>query len=119
MPAFQMVLDAGFRKGKASVAQWFTDIISLPNFKKSLGNVKSCAKSLKPPGDEKAAPAKTPAKKEEKDEFDDLFGDDDDNGEAAKKAAAKAKEANAKGKKAKKPVIAMSIVFLEVKPLDD
>ena len=112
-----MVLDAGFRKGKASVAQWFTDIISLPNFKKSLGNVKACAKSLKPPGDDKAAPAKAPAKKEEKDELDDLFGDDDDNGEAAKKAAAKAKEA--KGKKAKKPVIAMSIVFLEVKPLDD
>jgi elongation factor 1-beta len=73
---------------------------------------------LKPPGDAKAAPAKASAKKEEKDELDDLFGDDDDDGEAAKKAAAKAKEA-AKGKKEKKKVIAMSIVFLEVKPLDD
>jgi len=73
---------------------------------------------LKPPGDAKAAPVKAPAKKEEKDELDDLFGDDDDDGEAAKKIAAKAKEA-AKGKKEKKKVIAMSIVFLEVKPLDD
>ena len=76
-----MVLDAGFRKGKASVAQWFTDIISLPNFKKSLGNVKACAKSLKPPGDDKAAPAKAApkaaAKKEEEEK------------PAAKKPAAK------------------------------
>lgn len=49
--------------------------------------------------------------------MDDLFGDDDDDGEAAKEAAKKAKEAA--GKKKKKVVIAMSLVMLEVKPLDD
>ena len=49
----------------------------------------------------------------------DLFGDDDEeDAEAAKKAAAAAKEAAA-GKKKKKEVIAMSLVMLEVKPLDD
>lgn len=47
--------------------------------------------------------------------MDDLFGDDDD-GDAAKEAAAKVK---ADTKKKKKVVIAMSIVLLEVKPLDD
>jgi elongation factor 1-beta len=49
----------------------------------------------------------------------DLFGDDDEeDAEAAKKAAAKAKESAAAGKKKKKVVIAMSLVMLEVKPLD-
>lgn len=49
--------------------------------------------------------------------MDDLFGDDDeDDGAAAKAAAAKAKEG---AKKKKKVVIAMSLVMLEVKPLDD
>lgn len=56
-------------------------------------------------------------KKDEVDEMD-LFGDDEDDGEAAKKAAAEAKE-KAQGKKEKKKVIAMSLVMLEVKPLDD
>lgn len=56
-------------------------------------------------------------KKEEDVEMDDLFADDGDDGaEAAKKAAAAAKD---KGKKKKKEVIAMSLVMLEVKPLDD
>ena len=51
-------------------------------------------------------------------DMDDLFGDDDPaDAEAAKKAAEAAK-AGAKGKK-KKVVIAMSLVLLEVKPLDD
>ena len=57
-------------------------------------------------------------KKEEKadDDFDDLFGDDDaDDAKAAKEAAEKAKEG---AKKKKKVVIAMSLVLLEVKPLD-
>jgi elongation factor 1-beta len=48
--------------------------------------------------------------------MDDLFGSDDDDGAAAKEAAKKAKDAA--GKK-KKVVIAMSLVMLEVKPLDD
>lgn len=55
-------------------------------------------------------------KKEEDDDLD-LFGDDDEDAEAAKKAAAAAKD---KAKKAKKPKpAAMSLVMLEVKPLDD
>ena len=57
-------------------------------------------------------------KKEEKAAADDdldLFGDDDDDGAAAAAAAAAAKA----GKKKKKVVIAMSLVMLEVKPLDD
>lgn len=58
-------------------------------------------------------------KKEEEVEVDDLFGDDDDDDEAAKKAAADAKKKAQDKKKPKKPVIAMSLVMLEVKPLDD
>ena len=57
-------------------------------------------------------------KEEKKDdvEMDDLFGDDDEaDAEAAKKAAEAAK---AGAKKKKKQVIAMSLVLLEVKPLD-
>merc|ERR1712127_155451 len=67
-------------------------------------------------GDKKGA--KKEAKKEE-DELDDLFGEEDeDEAQAARFAAVAAKEA-AKGKKAKKTVIAMSLVMLEVKPMDD
>lgn len=59
---------------------------------------------------------KKDAKKEDDMEMDDLFGDDDEaDAEAAKKAAAAAKEG---AKKKKKVVIAMSLVLLEVKPLD-
>merc|ERR1712127_7669 len=60
-------------------------------------------------------------KKEEKkakdDDMDDLFGSDDEDAAAAAAAAAKAKAVA--GKKPKKVVIAMSLVMLEVKPLDD
>ena len=57
---------------------------------------------------------KKETKKDDDDDLD-LFGDDDDDGEAAKKAAEAAKAS----KKKKKVVIAMSLVMLEVKPLDD
>lgn len=60
---------------------------------------------------------KEAAKKEDDLDMDDLFGDDDGDAEAAKKAAAAAKAGAAKKKK--KEVIAMSLVMLEVKPLDD
>ena len=63
-----------------------------------------------------APAAKKPAAKKD-DEMDDLFGDDDGDAEAAA-AAAKAAKEQAAGKK-KKEVIAMSLVMLEVKPLDD
>jgi hypothetical protein len=58
---------------------------------------------------------KKSAKKDD-DELD-LFGDDDEgDAEAAKQAAAAAKEG---AKKKKKEVVAMSIVMLDVKPVDD
>lgn len=60
---------------------------------------------------------KKEAKKEEEDDDLDLFGDDNEEDAAAAKAAAEA--AKAKAKKPKKVVIAMSLVMLEVKPLDD
>lgn len=62
-----------------------------------------------------ATEAKKPAKKD--DDFDDLFDDDEEDDGAAKAAAEAAKKA-AEGKKKKKVVIAMSLVMLEVKPLD-
>ena len=70
-------------------------------------------------GPPSGAPASAPAKKAEKPADDDLdlFGDDDDEDAAAAAAAAKANAA--KAKKPKKVVIAMSLVMLEVKPLDD
>ena len=65
-----------------------------------------------------AAPKKEAVKKPAADDDDmDLFGDDDADAEAAKAAAAKVKAAAQA--KPKKVVIAMSIVMLEVKPLDD
>jgi len=83
-----------------------------------------CAKSLKPAGvaddaPKTEAPAKAEKKEAAKKEDDDLdlFGDDDEaDAEAAKKIAEAAKE-KAKGK-AKKVVIAQSLVMFEVKPLD-
>lgn len=56
-------------------------------------------------------------KKDDDVDMDDLFGDDDGDAEATKKAAQAAKDAAKKKKK--KEVIAMSLVMLEVKPLDD
>lgn len=66
----------------------------------------------------KVEPVKAAPKKVEEVDEDDLFGsDDEDDAEAAKKAAQAVKDASKK--KVKKPVIAMSLVMLEVKPVDD
>ena len=119
--------------------------MSLPSVVKSCGYVKLCEKAFKQwDPNAKVEPIKAPAetqkggakggdkkggdkkggkgkkeepKKEEDDDFD-LFGDDDDDS-AAVAAAAKAKAEADKKKKKKKEVIAMSIVLLEVKPMDD
>ena len=57
-----------------------------------------------------------PKKKDDDVDMDDLFGDDnEEDAEAAKKAAAAAKDK----KKKKKKEAEMSMVMLEVKPLDD
>jgi elongation factor 1-beta len=62
--------------------------------------------------------AKKEAKPAAADDDMDLFGDDNEDDVAAA-AAAKASAEAAKAKKPKKVVIAMSLVMLEVKPLDD
>ena len=103
--AFQLVLDAGFRKGVSDIGKWFEAFVALPQVVKSAGHIKSCAKALKPASDSKKAPAAAaPAKKADDDL--DLFGtDDEDEAQAARFAAVAAKEA-LKGKKPKKVVIA-------------
>ena len=108
-PAFQLIFDAGFRKGRANIAKWFESFIALPQVVASAGQIKCCSKALKPSGSEEATggkpakPAKKEAKKADDLEMDDLFGDDDDGGAAAKAAAEAAKKGK---KKEKKPVIA-------------
>merc|ERR1712048_634464 len=63
---------------------------------------------MKPQAPGKPTEAAAPKKMEEADDIDDLFGDD--GGEPAPKVVVKKKE--------KKKAVAMSIVFLEVKPLE-
>jgi translation elongation factor EF-1beta len=63
--------------------------------------------------------AKVAASKKEAEDLDDLFGDDDEDEDAAKAVAAAAKAKATAAAKPKKVVIAMSLVMLEVKPLDD
>jgi|TARA_B110000305_G_C19187184_1_gene514859 translation elongation factor EF-1beta len=73
----------------------------------------------KPAKGGKGKGGKKEAKKEE-DDLDDLFGDDnEDDAEAAKAIAQATKDKAAAKKKVKKVAIAMSLVMLEVKPLDD
>ena len=136
----QTVFDGGVRKAIPHVTEWFERIVSLPSFVKSCGYIKLSEKAFKQ-WDPKAKvePIKAPAgetakggkggkggkgkkeepKKKDDDEDFDLFGDDDDDGAAAAAVAAKVKAEAAAGKKKKKVVIAMSLVLLEVKPLDD
>ena len=88
----------------------------MPEVVKAAGHIKVCENAILPIG--AVALKRASAKKE--DDLDDLFGDDDADEEsaaAAKKVAEIAKEAAKK--KVKKEVIAMSLVMLEVKPLDD
>ena len=70
-------------------------------------------------GKKGAKGGKKEEKKAKEDDMDDLFGSDDDDDGAAAAAAAAAKAAATKAKKPKKVVIAMSLVMLEVKPMDD
>jgi len=112
--AFQLCFDAGFRKSISDLNKWFEAFTKLPEVVQAAGNIKSCAVALKPPG------AKEEKAEAEDDDDLDLFGDEDEgDAEAAKKAAAAAKEKAQGGAKKKKVVTAMSLVMLEVKPLDD
>jgi hypothetical protein len=110
MLAFQTVFDEGFRKAMPNLSKWFMNFVAHPSIVKTFGNIKPCAKAMKP---------FDPTSKDEDEDDLDLFGDDNEEDAAeAKKAAEKAKEAN-QAKKAKKVVIAQSLVMFEVKPLDD
>jgi len=116
--AFEALSKAGNISAEThpNVFAWFTLVSKFSDAVKktwAAAAAGGAAKGGKGKGGKKEAP-----KKEEKDDMDDLFGSDDDDGAAAKAAAAAAK-AKAQGGKKKKEVIAMSIVFLEVKPLDD
>jgi len=136
----QTIFDGGYRKAIPHVAEWFERIVGLPSFVRTCGYIKMSEKAFKQwDPNAKVEPIKAPAaggksdnkggkkggkgkkeepKKDDDVDMDDLFGDDDeDDGAAAKAAAAKAKEQTKK--KEKKKVIAMSLVLLEVKPLDD
>lgn len=67
---------------------WFKKISANPKFVKIFGNIKLAEKSVYALPEEKISEA-LPAKKD--DEMDDLFGDDDNDAEAAKAAASAAK----------------------------
>jgi len=89
-----------------------------PQFVGRLGHVKPAEKALKAfdPSSVVEAPKEEESANKDED-IDDLFGGDDDDGAGAK-AAAEAAKAAAK-KKEKPKAVAMSLVMLEVKPLDD
>ena len=117
--AFQSVFDTAVRKAMPNVSAWFARCVGLPYFVGRLGYIKMTDKAMKAfDPNAKPEPVAAPAKEEDSDL--DLFGsEDEEDAEAAKKAAAAAKEAAKGGKKEKKKAIAMSLVMLEVKPLDD
>jgi len=72
--AFQTTLDAGFRKAMPNVANWVERVVKLPQVVAQMGNVKFCAKAIKPtlteaPKKEQPKPqAKKETGKEEEDE---------------------------------------------------
>jgi glutathione S-transferase/translation elongation factor EF-1beta len=119
--AFQTVFDAKYRKSMPALSAWFERCVGLPSFVRRLGYVKMTENAFKawdPKAKVEPVKAAAPAKKAD-DYMDDLFGSDDEDDGAAAAAAAAAKAAATKAKKPKKVVIAMSLVMLEVKPMDD
>lgn len=103
-PAFQLVLDAGFRKGMKNAGDWFDRFRAIPEVVKAAGNIQPCGKALKQADDAKAAKA-TPAKEapaakaEAADDDLDLFGDDAGDDVAAAKAVIDAAKKTKKDKK--------------------
>ena len=100
---YQTTFGSEFFTKLPAVAAWLERIVGLPSFVRRFGYVK---KSSKAPA---AAAAATPAAAKDDDDDLDLFGDDEE---------VAAKPAKIEIKKKKKEVIAMSLVMLEVKPLD-
>ena len=95
---------------------WFALVFKFTDEVKGTWPAAGGAAKGKEGGKGKKGKGKKEEKKADDDEMD-LFGDDSDDGEAAKKAAAAVKASAVK--KPKKVVIAMSLVMLEVKPVDD
>lgn len=119
--AFEALSKSGMISAEThpNVFAWFTLVSKFSDAVKNTWAAGGADKAGAKGGKGKAKGGKKDTKKEEKDDMDDLFGSDDDDGAAAKAAAAAAAAKAKGGKKEKKKVIAMSIVFLEVKPLDD
>jgi elongation factor 1-gamma len=46
--AYQLVLDAEFRKTTPNATQWFTHVANLPEIRKRAGAVKACHVGVKP-----------------------------------------------------------------------
>ena len=116
--AFEALSKAGMVNAEThpNVFAWFALVSKFSDKVKATwaaGGAPAAGGKGKGKGGKKEAP-----KKEAEVDEDDLFGDDDDDGAGAAAAAAAAKAAKDK-KKVKKVVIAMSIVMLEVKPMDD
>lgn len=108
--AFQTVISPdGFGKAAPNLVRWFAAFCAEKSVVARFGIIKSCTKPIKvgEAGESNAAPAK-----KDDDDFDDLFGGDDD------AAATPKPKIEIVKKKEKKKVIAMSLVMLEVKPLD-
>lgn len=47
-PAFQLCLDAGFRKAMPELARWFEKMAKLPVVVGRVGYIKACSKALPP-----------------------------------------------------------------------
>ena len=113
---YQTLFDASYYENYPDVCSWLERIVNLPSFVRRFGYLKKPFVDAAPVA-QAAAPAKKEAKAADDDDLD-LFGSDDEDDGAAAKAAAEAAKKAAEGKKKKKVVIAMSLVMLEVKPLD-
>ena len=103
---YQVTFGAEFFENMETAADYLERIMGLPSFVRRFGYVKRGANA---PAASTGAVVAAPAKKAD-DDLDDLFGDDDEPKEASKPKIVV--------KKPKKVVIAMSLVMLEVKPLD-
>jgi len=114
IPAFQTVLDAGFRKSMANFSGWFARCTGNQGFINVVGIIKPIEKAMGAFDPNAKAASAAPAKADDDDL--DLFGDDDDEDAAA---AAKAAAEAAKSKKKKEKPPEMSLIIFEVKPLDD
>ena len=112
--AFQLVLHPAWRAQNADISAWFSNWTGLAQVQKAAGSIQVCEAATHPAGFEEEA--EKPAAADD-DELDLFVDDNSDDAEAA--AAAAARVAAAKAKKPKKKVVAMSLVMLEVKPLDD